>query len=76
MITVYSRQSCAPCVNLKRWLDNKAVEYEEIDLDKQPWFEEEVVEKAGLLIVPVVEIGQDVVVGLNFKRLSELLNLL
>lgn len=36
MITVYSQPNCSPCVKVKKWLDNKGVEYVDKDVTTDP----------------------------------------
>lgn len=62
MVKVYSRDSCGPCKTLFYWLDKKGIKYEKLSP-----------EGTDIRIVPTILIGAEIVQGLNFKRLSELL---
>ncbi len=70
-ITVLSRQTCAPCVQLKKFLDYKKISYSVVDIDENP-------ERLGnYLQVPITIIEKDnttnVVEGYNLQRLVSLL---
>jgi len=73
MVKIYTRTTCAPCRAVKTWLQKKGVKYEELNIDENPELEGEVMQRTGLLMVPVIQIGENIVQGMNFARLSELL---
>lgn len=72
-ITVYSRQSCAPCKILKQWLDYKGVSYDVLDIDENPDNQKKAFELSGASIVPVTHVTDDtnesVIVGWNLDKL-------
>lgn len=35
-ITVYGTKTCPHCIHLKRWLDEKSIEYTAYDVDENP----------------------------------------
>ena len=73
MVQIYTRTTCAPCRVVKTWLQKKGVRYEELNVDDNPELMAEVIEKTGLMMVPVTVIGEKFVSGMNIARLSELL---
>ena len=73
MVKIYTRTTCAPCRTVKAWLQNKGVKYEELNVDDNPEFMDDVIRRTGLMMVPVTFIGDNHVQGANFSRLSELL---
>lgn len=58
---------------VKTWLQKKGVKYEELNVDEKPELMDDVIRKTGLMMVPVIVIGENHVQGMNFSRLSELL---
>lgn len=58
-ITIYTRTTCAYCVQVKRFLDMKQKSYEVINLDEQPELTEAIMEKSGARVVPVVTITDE-----------------
>lgn len=58
-VTVYSQNSCASCVMVKKWLTMKKVDYSEVNLDEQPDQREHVMKLSGSATVPVVVIENE-----------------
>lgn len=76
-ITVFTTNTCAYCVMVKKWLDNKGVQYSVVNLDEQPEKQKEIYEKSGALTVPVTlveneDLTEEVVIGFNLSRLASL----
>lgn len=74
-VTIYSTPTCHYCHAAKAFFDENKVEYTDInvmtDLEKR----KEMVDMTGQMGVPVIRIGDDVVVGYDEGKLRELLNL-
>lgn len=64
MLIIYSRDTCAPCRTLKYWLQRKGISFQEVPIDQSDY-----------RIAPTVEVKGEVIAGLNFKRLNEILDL-
>lgn len=79
-VTIYSQNSCASCMMVKKWLTMKKVGYTEINLDEQPEKREHVMKVSGSATVPVVLIETDdsqqpiVSVGYKPAQLSTILS--
>ena len=74
-ITIYTTNTCAYCVMVKKYLDNKGHAYEVVNLDEQPHHQQEALAISGALTVPVTVVEkeddtQEVVVGFNLARLA------
>lgn len=74
-ITIYTTNTCAYCVMVKKWLGAKGIGYEEVNLDEHPEQQKEAYEASGQLAVPVTVITKDddskeVVVGYNLAKLA------
>lgn len=74
-ITIYTTNTCAYCVMVKKWLQSKGIDYEEVNLDSNPERQKEAFEASGQLAVPVTVITKDddskeVVVGYNLAKLA------
>ena len=72
-VKIYSTPTCAYCVMAKEWFRANNVEYEEYDVSYDEGRRNELVEKTGQMGVPVIEIDEEIVIGFDKKRLSELL---
>lgn len=73
MITVYSADWCGFCHAAKRYLDDKGVKYEVKDVEKNPEFAMEAVEKSGQRGIPVIDIDGTIIVGFDRITIDEAL---
>lgn len=74
-ITIYTTNTCAYCVMVKRWLQSKGMNYNEINLDENPDRQQEALEMSGALTVPVTVVTRQddskrVVIGYNLAQLA------
>ncbi|MEM6997586.1 MAG: glutaredoxin family protein, partial [Patescibacteria group bacterium] len=79
-VTVYSTTHCGSCASLKKWLDSKGVEYQNVNLEERPELQAEVIAKSGSMQVPVTIIAdtdgnEQVVNGPKFADISSALGL-
>ena len=78
-VTIYSTPTCGYCTMAKDFLQEKGVEYEEIDVSVDQQKAQAMVEKTGQMGVPVIIIEKDgqeeVLVGFDQVQLSNLLGL-
>lgn len=72
-IKVYSTPTCAYCNMLKKYLDSKKVQYENIDVSTDRNAAQEMVVKSGQRGVPVVDIDGKIVVGFDKERIESLI---
>ena len=75
MIKVYSTPTCTYCVTLKKFLDDKAIKYESVDVSQNAKDLQEMVDKSGRMGVPVVDIDGQIIIGFNRNKIVELLNI-
>ncbi len=74
-ITIFTTNTCAYCVMVKRWLQSKGMVYEEVNLDTNPERQKEAFELSGALTVPVTVVtkedeSKEVIVGYNLAKLA------
>jgi glutaredoxin 3 len=62
-IIVYTTEPCSFCVRVKQLLAARGVEYDEVNLSKDPAGRAELVERTGMLSFPQVVIGDEVIGG-------------
>jgi mycoredoxin len=73
-VTLYSTSWCASCFMAKRYLDQKGVSYDEIDIDLDPEAAQKVMSLAhGYKTVPTMIIGDSVVVDWDRRALEKAL---
>lgn len=74
-ITIYTTNTCAYCVMVKKWLSAKGHQYEEVNVDQEPHRQAEALAASGAMTVPVTIVTKDddsreVVVGFNLSKLA------
>jgi len=72
-ITVYSTKTCAYCTMLKRWLDEKKIDYTTYSVDENPIAAQNMVRLSGQMSVPfsTVELDDGRVVNISgFDRMK------
>jgi len=74
-VKIYTTPTCGYCHMAKDWFNENNIEYEEFDVSSDAEKRDEVVQKTGQMGVPVIEVGNDIVIGFDKKRLSELLGI-
>jgi glutaredoxin-like YruB-family protein len=62
-VLVYSTSTCPHCKSLKKYLDEKGVEYTDYDVATDAAKRKEMVEKSGQMGVPVLDIDGRVIAG-------------
>lgn len=76
-VTVYTRTTCAPCQALKRFLSNKGVAYQEVNVDANPAEMDTVIKLSGFQMVPCTVVAdggaQRVIAGYNLASLNSAL---
>jgi len=75
MVKVYSTPTCPYCVTLKVFLKENNIEFEDIDVSQNKQALDEMVKKSDQIGVPVVEIDDQIVVGFDKEKISQLLNI-
>jgi len=74
-IKVYCTPHCPWCTAAKDYLKSHGFEFEEIDVSTDPLLAEELIKKSGQMGVPVIEIGEELIIGFNRERIDEVLNI-
>ncbi|MBZ1356527.1 MAG: glutathione S-transferase N-terminal domain-containing protein [Candidatus Nealsonbacteria bacterium] len=74
-VKVYSTPTCVYCVTLKRFLKEKNIEFEEINVADNEAAAKEMVEASGQMGVPVVDIDGEIIVGFNRDKISSALEI-
>lgn len=72
-VTIYTTPTCAFCHAAKEWLEQKQVDFEEIDVSQNQEAAEEMVQKTGQMGVPVIFVNDQYVIGFDQAKLEEAL---
>ncbi len=74
-IKVYSTPTCTYCQMAKQFFTENNVSYKEIDVSADNSKLQEMVELSGQMGVPVMQIGDQVIVGFDESKVRELLSI-
>ncbi|MGE5528398.1 MAG: glutaredoxin family protein [Patescibacteria group bacterium] len=73
-VTVYTTPTCPWCTEVKNLLQQKGIEYREVDVAGDREGAREMLELTGQRSVPVTLVGREIVVGFDRDRLESLLS--
>ena len=62
-IVIYSADWCPSCVSAKRFLEEKNIPYEEINIDRQGISRSRLIELTGRLAIPTIVVNESVIGG-------------
>jgi glutaredoxin 3 len=71
-VTIYTTPTCPWCHRTKAWLRDKKIRYKEVDVTTDKKGLEEMVRISGQTGVPVIVVGDEVIVGFKESRLNEI----
>jgi glutaredoxin len=72
-VIVYTSTNCPHCRQVKGFLADKGIQYEERNIEQNDDFAQQVWDM-GLRAVPVTVIGEHRIVGMNITQFNKLLN--
>ncbi|PCI30404.1 NrdH-redoxin [Candidatus Wolfebacteria bacterium] len=71
-VVIYTTATCGYCKAAKAFLNEHNISFEEYDVGTDMAKREEMVEKSGQMGVPVITVGDELMVGFDEKKLAEL----
>ena len=74
-VSIYTTPTCHFCHMAKDFFKEKGVEYEEFNVAVDQAKRAEMVQKSGQLGVPVITIDNNLIIGFNKPKISELLGI-
>ena len=74
-VTIYSTPTCHFCQAAKEFFKENNVEYTEHDVAQDMERHQEMVQKSGQMGVPVIFVGDDMVIGFDKEKLASLLGI-
>lgn len=72
-VVIYSTPTCHFCQASKEFFKENDIEYTEHNVAEDAEKRNEMIEKSGQMGVPVIMIGEDIVVGFDEGKLKEML---
>lgn len=74
-VIIYSTPYCVYCKMAKEFFKKNGVAYEEKDVASDPVAQQEMIAKSGQMGVPVIRIGEKIIIGFDQSKLKEALNI-
>ena len=74
-ITIYTKETCPWCQKTKEFFKANKIKYTEKDVEKDPKAAKEMFELSGQPGVPVINLGDEVIVGYNEPALKKALKI-
>ncbi|MFQ5540755.1 MAG: glutaredoxin family protein [Candidatus Paceibacteria bacterium] len=74
-VTIYTTPTCHFCHQAKEFFKEKGVEYTENDVSSDAAKRQEMIEMTGQMGVPVIKIGDDVVIGFDKEKVANLVGI-
>ena len=74
-VTIYSTPTCHFCQTAKEFFKENSVEYTEHDVAADDGKSQEMIDMTGQMGVPVIKVGDDVIIGFDEEKLKELLKM-
>lgn len=74
-VQIYSTPSCHFCHMAKDFFKEKNVEFEDFNVAENQDKRKEMIDKSGQMGVPVIVIGNNIIVGFNKPKIVELLGI-
>ncbi len=74
-VTIYSTPSCHFCHMAKEFFKEKNIAYTEYDVAGDAGKRKEMIEKSGQMGVPVIFIGEEMIIGYDKPKIVQLLGL-
>ena len=72
-VEIFSTETCHFCHLAKEWLASKNIPFVDYNVGEDTEKRKEMVEMTGQLGVPVIRVGEDVMVGFNQEQLAKIL---
>lgn len=74
-VVIYSTPSCHFCQMTKEFLKENKIEYTDYNVAEDSDKRQEMIEKSGQMGVPVVFVGEEMMIGFDKEKLSDLLGI-
>ena len=71
-VTIYSTPTCHFCQMSKEYFKEHGIQYTEIDVAGNQEKRQEMIEKSGQMGVPVIFVGDEMIIGFDKRRFDEL----
>lgn len=74
-VIIYTTPTCPFCKKVKSFLNDHDIDYENRDISIDKDAQGEVIEKAEMMVAPVVDIDGEIIIGYDEQEMKEALGL-
>jgi glutaredoxin-like YruB-family protein len=74
-VKVYSTTTCPWCTKVKEFLKENNIKFKDINISEDEKARNEIIEKSGQMGVPIIEIGNKIIVGFDESKIRKALKL-
>jgi len=74
-VTIYSTPTCHFCQMAKEYLKEKGITYNEYDVAHDLERRQEMIQKSGQMGVPVIFVGDELIIGFDREKLASSLGI-
>jgi glutaredoxin 3 len=74
-IKIYSTPTCPFCIKAKEFFKENNLEYEDINVAGNHEAAREMIEKSGQMGVPVIDIGNNIIIGFDLPKIKKALGM-
>lgn len=74
-VRIYTTTNCPYCHMAKDFLTENKIQFEEANVEDDPEAAHEMVEKSGQTGVPVIEVGNEIIIGFDREALKKALKI-
>ena len=74
-VQIYTTNVCPWCIKAKEFFKENKISYKEKNVQEEPKLANELLEKSGQMGVPVIVVGDSVIIGFNKERIKKALKL-
>jgi len=74
-VLMYGTETCIWCAKTREFFKEHGVKYKEIDVGKSEKAAQKMIEMSGQNGTPVIEIGKEMIIGFDKKKLKEALKI-
>ncbi|PSO45753.1 MAG: NrdH-redoxin [Parcubacteria group bacterium SW_6_46_9] len=72
-VTLYTTPSCQYCEQAKEYMKEHDIDYKYYDVSEDTDRRKEMIEKSGQMGVPVIELGDELMVGFDEERFEDMI---
>ncbi len=72
-VKIYSTPTCPYCIMTKKFLKDKNVEFDDIDVTSDQQAADEMIQKSGQMGVPVLDVDGQIIVGFDEETIKKAL---